>query len=133
MGTLWGWGMTTQKRILIIDDEEVMCKEILPLLLGAVLGSVVVDGALTSEEGLQLFKAHTYDLVFVDRCLGSDDGLEIIRDMRRQGFAGKIIFMTASDKDTLRQGIEAGANAAAQKPFDLVQLRMILTQIQFLS
>lgn len=122
----------TTKRILIIDDEECMCKDILPGLLQLILGTVVVDGALTVREGLELFARHTYDLIFVDRRIASDDGIDLIADLRRRGFTGKIIFITASGDDVLREGIEAGANISARKPFDRVLLKRALVQVQFL-
>ena len=67
-------------RILLIDDEEQIRLTIGELL--RVTGYDVVVAA-DGQEGLDLFRQHTFDLVITDLLMPKKGGLETIADLRR--------------------------------------------------
>jgi DNA-binding response OmpR family regulator len=72
----------------------------------------------TAMEAADLVKAERIDLGIMDVGLPDMDGRDAVRMMRRDGFRGPIIMLTAqgSDADTV-MGLDSGANDYVVKPF----------------
>ena len=76
--------------------------------------------AATASEGLKFARSGHVDLVLLDVGLPDLDGREACKLLRRGGFKGPIVMLTAqvSDSDTIL-GLESGANDYVTKPFKL--------------
>jgi CheY-like chemotaxis protein len=70
---------TRSPRILCIDDAAIELR-VRKLLLSSVGYSVLT--ASSREEGLELFKSHSVDLVITDHFLSDKTGTEIAREMK---------------------------------------------------
>ena len=72
----------------------------------------------TATAGVKAVKADHVDLVILDVNLPDMDGREACKIMRRNGYKGPIIMLTAqgSDSDTIL-GLDSGANDYVTKPF----------------
>ncbi|MDG2992348.1 response regulator transcription factor [Candidatus Synechococcus calcipolaris G9] len=97
-------------------------------------------GRLLEQEGYQVDLAHTgttalehwqtlistgqgYDLVILDWMLPGPSGLEICRQLRRQGDQTPVLFLTARDTlDDRVAGLDAGGDDYLVKPFELREL-----------
>src|SRR4029079_15854993 len=88
--------------------------------------------AATASEGLKQARNGHVDLVLLDVGLPDLDGREACKLLRRGGFKGPIVMLTAqvSDSDTIL-GLESGANDYVTKPFKLgVLLARIRAQLR---
>jgi DNA-binding response OmpR family regulator len=122
--------MSNARKILIIDDDDEL-REFLSeqLTLHEELETLP---AATASEGLKLARGCHVDLILLDVGLPDIDGREACKLLRRYGFKGPIVMLTAqtSDSDTIL-GLESGANDYVTKPFRLgVLLARIRAQLR---
>ena len=123
----------TQRRILIVDDDEMLRDSLAEQL--ALHPEFEVAQAGTAGEGLEQVKAAPTDLVVMDVGLPDFDGREAVKRLRRDGFRAPIIMLTAQDSeaDTI-VGLEAGANDYVTKPLRfavlLARIRAQLRQFE---
>ncbi|MGH3518758.1 MAG: response regulator transcription factor [Haloechinothrix sp.] len=111
--------MASKARILVVEDEEVMCEALATALAG--------DGyqVRTTRDGRQvpdLLGTFRPDLVVLDWMLPGRDGIELSADIRRSTDAA-IVMLTARDSvpDRLR-GFDSGVDDYVVKPFALAEL-----------
>jgi DNA-binding response OmpR family regulator len=108
--------MGTSTAILIIDDDDVLRDALKEQF--ALHGEFSVSEAATAAAGIKAVKNAHADLVILDVNLPDMDGREACKQMRRCGYKGPIIMLTAqgSDADAIL-GLDAGANDYVTKPF----------------
>ena len=78
------------KKILVVDDEESIRKTFVLLLSE----KYRVVAAKDAEEALDKQK-NGYDLVIADLRLPGKDGVELVTEMRRRGYRGEVILISA--------------------------------------
>ncbi|MDH6061968.1 response regulator transcription factor [Chrysosporum bergii ANA360D] len=107
-------------RILLVDDEIELTD---PLSRVLTREGYSVDIAYDGGTGNQLAAVGTYDLLILDWMLPGKTGLEICLELRRQGKATPVLFLTAKDTlDDRVEGLDAGADDYLVKPFELREL-----------
>jgi DNA-binding response OmpR family regulator len=113
--------MSNASRLLVVDDDPDL-RETLAEQLG-LHDEFQVATAETAAAAVARVKAERLDLAIMDVGLPDMDGREAVKVMRRSGFRGPIIMLTAqgSDADTVL-GLEAGANDYVTKPFKFAVL-----------
>src|SRR5680860_788479 len=124
-----GW-MSNARRILIIDDDDELRESLSEQL--SLHEEFDTELAPTAQEGLKLARNGHVDLVLLDVGLPDLDGREACKLLRRGGYKGPVIMLTAqsSDADTIL-GLESGANDYVTKPFRLgVLLARIRAQLR---
>jgi len=115
--------MTSQNVVLIVDDE-VSNRKTLQFLL-APLGYLLEfagDGVEALEKAAQVRP----DLILLDVMMPRLDGFEVCRKLRADPTLAEVpvIMVTAlDDRDSLLQGLQAGADDFISKPFDRLELR----------
>lgn len=96
----------SRTRILVVDDNVEILDHVSELL-GAdydIIGKVE-DGAFVFAEVARLKP----NLIVLDISLGDRSGIEICRQLREQGYAGEIVFLTVhEDPDFVSAAIGAG-------------------------
>jgi two-component system, OmpR family, response regulator ArlR len=107
------------KKILLIEDEPQIARFIqLELHHEGYQIEVANDG----RDGLELFKAHPFDLVLLDIMLPSINGIEVLRRIR-QISSVPIIMLTARDSVMDKvSGLDGGADDYITKPFAIEEL-----------
>ena len=107
-------------RILVIEDEAVLCEQIASDLKSA---GYTVDKALDGEEGLYLATEYAYDLMVIDLGLPKVPGMDIITKLRSDDNHCPILILTARDhwQDKVN-GLSAGADDYLAKPFHTEEL-----------
>ena len=108
--------MNTQRTLLIVDDDPLLREMLVEQF--DLHEEFQTREAETAAQAIATLKEHVCDLVLLDIGLPDMDGREACRIMRRNGYAGPIIMLTANDTeaDTIL-GLDAGANDYVTKPF----------------
>ena len=108
--------MTTTKKILIIDDDDILRDTLREQF--SLHDDFSATDAATATAGIKAVKADHADLVILDVNLPDMDGREACKIMRRNGFKGPVIMLTGqgSESDTIL-GLDSGANDYVTKPF----------------
>jgi len=122
-------------RILLIDDEEGMCRMMEAVLLDQ---HYAVTAHTRSEEALKTFAPGRYDLVISDVKMGMMDGLEVLRQVKAQEPALPVIMITAyATVEMSIQALRQGAYDMLTKPFEpeelLSRVRNALRQTQLMA
>ena len=109
-------------RILVIDDDDVYRRTVSSLLKQS--GFDVLE-ATNGHSGVEIAQAQTPDLVICDVVMERFDGFAVIDRLRMDHSTSEIpfIFMSGlSDRDTVRKGMNLGADDFLVKPFSFSDL-----------
>jgi two-component system nitrate/nitrite response regulator NarL len=102
-------------RIVLADRQEIF-REGLKRLLESEPGFVVVGGAGTPAEVLQLVEALDPDVLLLDLGLHGSDSLEILKALARKPYGVRTIGLTASVEDEmLKAALRHGARGTIRK------------------
>ncbi len=110
------------KRILIVDDEEVI-RKFLRIHL-AKLGYEVMEAA-DGEQAMEQLRKDDFDLLICDILMPKKDGWEVIKEVKSNPKTKDIpvIVLTAKNEDSdMFKGYDLGANYYMTKPFTKTQL-----------
>jgi len=112
-------------RLLLVDDHALF-RESVARLLQSEPGFEVVADCGSGAEALRIVKASSeIDVVLLDLDLGQERGADVLDSLRRAGFAGKVLLVTAGVNDRevpglIRMGI-SGAFLKHGSPASLIQ------------
>ena len=118
--------MGEAERVLVIDDERGIregCRRILAS------EGYVVEVASSGREGLDMVKAHTYDLLLVDLMMPVMGGLEMMEQVR--DYDPEIVMIVVTGFATIETAVEAmkhGAYDYVPKPFAPDQLVAVVNR-----
>lgn len=125
------------RKILVVDDEPVLVETIAYNLEQA---GFQVTTALDGSSGLEAARRETPDLIILDIMLPEMDGLEVCRQLRREGPTSTtpIMMLTAKgDEIDKVVGLEVGADDYVTKPFGrrelLARVRALLRRSEYPS
>lgn len=114
------------KRILIIDDEQLLLDLLMHLL--SMIG-YQVDQALDSREAAGKLKDRQYDAIFLDMKMPLMDGKEFYLKIKERfpELARRVVFVTGdvANQQTL-SFIEETGNLHLRKPFTIKEVKELL-------
>lgn len=115
------------KRILIIEDD-------LPLLRGLEMSlmdeNFEVVTATNGRVGSEIALNQRFDAILLDIMLPYRDGIEICKDLRKNGISDPVIMITSKSEEMDKiAGFQAGADDYLTKPFSLTELKMRINAI----
>src|SRR5262249_3055782 len=101
--------------ILVVDDDVQLAKLVSSALIEAGHDTIFVHNG---ERALDKAKETPFDLVVLDIILPEMDGFDVLRHLRSQHMASRVLMLTARDevKDRLT-GLQLGADDCLPKPF----------------
>ena len=105
-------------RALIVDDSRFVRGYLRGLLQGK---GIECEETADGQAGLErLHGGLGFDLVLLDWNMPVMNGLEMLREMRAEGFNGIRVMMvtTEAENDFILRALEAGADEYLMKPFD---------------
>jgi two-component system copper resistance phosphate regulon response regulator CusR len=107
-------------RILLVEDEPDAARMVAKgLREHAYAVDVVGDGGAACQQAA----AADYDAIVLDVLLPIKSGLEVCRQLRREGRSVPILMLTARDSvDARITGLDSGADDYLTKPFDFGEL-----------
>lgn len=108
-------------RILVVDDEETLCKA---LQFNLEAEGYAVDTALCAEEALTM-DLSAYSLFLLDIMMGNISGTQLASILKKKETTAHIpiIFCTAKDaEDDMIDGLDLGADDYITKPYSIRNL-----------
>lgn len=114
------------KKLLIVDDEELMQQKLETLLDYSLLGLRLVAQAQDGSEGERLILTHQPDVVITDVVMPGKNGLEMIADLQGKTQAKFIILSGYQDFDYVREALRLGAADYVLKPVQASELKRVL-------
>lgn len=115
-------------RVLLIEDEIHLREQISRQLKEH---NLTVDAVADGEEGLYMGSEYPYDVAIIDLGLPKLSGIEVIQQLRQQGFDYPVLILTARGRwQDKVEGLESGADDYLVKPFHFEEL---LARINALS
>ena len=114
------------KKLLIVDDEELMRQKLETLLDYSLLGLRLVAQAQDGSEGERLILTHQPDVVITDVVMPGKNGLEMIADLQGKTQAKFIILSGYQDFDYVREALRLGAADYVLKPVQALELKRVL-------
>ncbi len=125
------------RKILVVDDEDVLVETLAYNLEQA--GYVVVTAA-DGTTALEVARRERPDLIILDLMLPEMDGLEVCRQLRREGNMATtpILMLTAKGEEIDKVvGLEVGADDYVTKPFGrrelLARVRALVRRAEYPS
>ena len=107
-------------RVLLIEDD----KQLAQTLHDELRIDYIVDISNKGREGEELANLNSYDLIIVDLMLPDKNGIDICRDIRRNGVRTPILVLTAQNAIATKvMALDCGADDYVTKPFTLVELK----------
>jgi DNA-binding NtrC family response regulator len=112
--------MPEKKRILLIDDEEGMCRMMEAVLLDS---GYAVKSYTRSTEAVDTFQPGHFDLVVTDIKMPGMNGLEVLQRLKEKEPGLPVIIISAyATLDTAIQALRRGAHDMVTKPFEPEEL-----------
>ena len=116
--------MTKSLSVLIIDDEEIVCKRLKPAIekMGC-----EVEAFQNSVEGLKRIDEKDFDIVVTDVRMDEVDGIEVLAHAKQKSDRTPVIVITGYAMMALaREAMEKGAFDFVSKPFKPDDIRRVI-------
>ena len=113
-------------RILSVDDEPSITQSMRYIFAGP---RYEVDGVEDADHALARLDANAdgYDVIITDEKMPHVTGVELVQELRKRGFAGKIMVLSAHLSREIREAYEQmEVRVMLDKPFDIYELRSAL-------
>jgi DNA-binding response OmpR family regulator len=115
-------------RVLVAEDDPGLRSV---LERGLRRGGYVVDAVPDGDLALRYLCSYEYEVVVLDWRMPGTSGLDVVREVRRQGMRVPVLMLTARDTTADRvQGLDAGADDYLVKPFELAELLARIRALQ---
>lgn len=117
-------------KIAVIDDERQVLRGMKRSIPWDELEAEWAGEALNGEDGLEMIRAVQPDIVITDLYMPVMNGLDMMEQLRKEGFKGKIIILSGySDFEHARQALRFQVSDYVSKPVSLPTLKAILSKI----
>lgn len=110
--------------MLVVDDEPLITD-----MVGKFLKKrgYTVTTATRGRDALDLVAAKAPDLIVLDLYLPDLNGLDVMQELRRNRYPGRIVILTAGqEEDMLQQALQLDAIDIVTKPVDLERLELVV-------
>ncbi len=111
-------------RILIADDERTLVTSLRNLLTQA---GYDVAAAASRTEIQSVVPTFNPDMILLDVYLGADNGIQILKELRQDGWRMPVVIMTANSEVSVAvAAMKEGAADFIEKPFDANHMRIVV-------
>ena len=121
--------MSSPLKILTVDDEPSITHSMRYIFGGS---QYEVTAADTGIEALAKIDAdpERYDVIIIDQKMPRLTGVELVHEIRKRPYAGKILILSAHLSPEIRNAYEElDVDLMMEKPFNIKELREILDQM----
>lgn len=117
-------------RMIIVDDEPIICEGLRRTIDWSQLGVEVVDVAYDGEQALQLVQAEQVDLVLSDIRMDGMDGLELAEQLKELHPEINCIMISGyEDFEYARRAMRLGVSDYLLKPVDIEELKTVVSRV----
>lgn len=117
-------------KVAIIDDERQVLQGMKRAIPWTELGAEWVGEALNGADGLNMIRETQPDIVITDIYMPLLNGLDMIEQLRKEGYQGKIIILSGySDFEHARQALRYNVSDYVSKPISVPSLKAILNKV----
>ena len=113
-------------KILIVDDEKMICEEFRDLLQEE---NHQVDVAMGGEEAIRKVKETQYDLVFLDVLMPKLEGRQVFEEIKKVSRVPVAIMSGYIPPNKEKEVLALGAVACLKKPLDLSRVKSIVQSV----
>jgi CheY-like chemotaxis protein len=120
--------MDTEKKLLIVDDEETLTYSLYQTFIKATEIYEVVTAA-SGDEAAEKLAQQRFDLVLTDIKMPGMDGLELLMQIKAKYPGTKVIVMTAfGSMEKKEESLAKGADFYIEKDFDIQDIRQLVLE-----
>ena len=107
-------------KLLLVEDEKQLSEALTQILIK---NNYSVDTVFDGDDGLDYGLTDVYDVIILDIMLPKMNGLDVLKNLRKEGISTPIILLTAkgSVEDRIL-GLDYGADDYLPKPFSTEEL-----------
>lgn len=107
-------------KLLYAEDEKALSDAVVDILT---YHKYIVDAVYNGEDAFDYAMYGDYDGLILDIMMPKKDGLEVLTELRKNGYKKPILLLTAKTQIEDRiKGLDAGADDYLPKPFDMGEL-----------
>lgn len=107
-------------KLLLAEDEKALSDAVVDILT---YHKYIVDAVYNGQDAYDYAIYGDYDGVILDIMMPKRDGLDVLKELRRNGYKKPILMLTAKSQISDRiSGLDAGADDYLPKPFDMGEL-----------
>ncbi len=118
------------KRILLIDDHEVVRVGVKRIFDKHPKGTVLFGEASTAPEALDLVRAQDWDVVVLDLSLGGRDGLEVLKELKQIRPRLPVLILSMHSEELFaRRAFKAGASGYLTKDIPRTELVSAINKV----
>lgn len=111
-------------KILVIDDEELVCKSLSNLLKAH---GYEVNSSLDAREGLSLVEKEDYDVILLDLVIPEIDGLSVLKRIKGIDEQAVVIIITGYPTvSSIEEATKRGAFDYVVKPIDISKMTALI-------
>jgi DNA-binding response OmpR family regulator len=116
-------------KILAVDDEPSVMHSMRFIFAGP---RYEVTGAESGDDALATLDAtpDVYDVIIIDQKMPHLTGVELVAELRKRGFGGKILVLSAHLSSEVRAAYEQlDVHVLLDKPFNIHELRLAVDKL----
>jgi DNA-binding response OmpR family regulator len=119
--------MANKLKVLVVEDEDALRMIVTDELA---LHGYEVDEAEDGVVALEKLSKTHFDLVILDIHMPNMDGMEVLKSIRKNNLADKVIMLTAVDElKVAQESLKFGANDFITKPYDFRNLIACINRV----
>jgi DNA-binding NtrC family response regulator len=119
--------MGTHLKILILDDEPIVCARLKPALEKE---GYSIETFTDSTAARQRIGEESFDIVVTDLKMAEIDGLALLRFIKERWPETRVIIISGfANVDVTREAFQAGARDVIAKPFKISQLKELIKRV----
>lgn len=117
-------------KVVVVEDEEIARKGIIFTINWDALNCMIAGEAANGEEGAEVIRRLSPDIIVTDLKMPRMDGVEMIAKLREQGNRAKFIILTAyGDFKYAQSAVKLGVSDYLLKPLKDGDLEQAVTRI----
>ena len=117
-------------KVVVVEDEEIARKGIIFTINWEALNCMIAGEAANGEEGAEVIRRLSPDIIVTDLKMPRMDGVEMIAKLREQGNRAKFIILTAyGDFKYAQSAVKLGVSDYLLKPLKDGDLEQAVTRI----